>query len=308
MQITHKKNTAYYLAFPMVDTTSPESFKSGETVLDTGYYKDGAGAWTSLPIVDTVVEISSTGVYEVTLSAAEMNHDQVIIKMVSTNGADTAFLFDLRDEVDLGVAGAGLTAVPWNASWDAEVESECNDALVAQKLDHLVAVADADDPVDNSIVAKIANAAGDWSSFTPATDALSSLYVVTDGTATDAALALVDTTAIKAVTDQMAFTVANQLDANALSTGTDSIDAAAISTGGANAIADALLARQITESYATDGSQPTVAQMQYMLWSALAQFAISGTTMSCKKLDGTTQSMTFLLDSDTSPTSRTRNA
>lgn len=31
----------------------------------------------------------------------------------------------------LGVAGAGLTAVPWNASWDAEVQSECTDALNA---------------------------------------------------------------------------------------------------------------------------------------------------------------------------------
>ena len=30
---------------------------------------------------------------------------------------------------DIGVAGAGLTAVPWNAAWDAEVESEANDAL-----------------------------------------------------------------------------------------------------------------------------------------------------------------------------------
>lgn len=31
----------------------------------------------------------------------------------------------------LGAAGAGLTAVPWNAAWDAEVQSECDDALQA---------------------------------------------------------------------------------------------------------------------------------------------------------------------------------
>src|SRR3989304_116961 len=30
---------------------------------------------------------------------------------------------------DIGIAGAGLTAVPWNAAWDAEVQSEVNDAL-----------------------------------------------------------------------------------------------------------------------------------------------------------------------------------
>lgn len=31
----------------------------------------------------------------------------------------------------IGAAGAGLTAVPWNAAWDAEVQSECADALTA---------------------------------------------------------------------------------------------------------------------------------------------------------------------------------
>lgn len=39
---------------------------------------------------------------------------------------------------DLGT-GSGFTAIPWNASWDAEVQSECNDALVAIHLDHLLA-------------------------------------------------------------------------------------------------------------------------------------------------------------------------
>lgn len=46
----------------------------------------------------------------------------------------------LVDTAEIGAAGAGLTAVPWNASWDAEVESEVNDALVALHLDHLLAV------------------------------------------------------------------------------------------------------------------------------------------------------------------------
>jgi hypothetical protein len=32
---------------------------------------------------------------------------------------------------DIGTAGAGLTAVPWNAAWDAEVQSEVTDALNA---------------------------------------------------------------------------------------------------------------------------------------------------------------------------------
>lgn len=32
---------------------------------------------------------------------------------------------------DIGAAGAGLTAIPWNSAWDAEVQSECADALAA---------------------------------------------------------------------------------------------------------------------------------------------------------------------------------
>ena len=96
MQIEHKKNTLYYLVFPMVDSLAPDSFKTGETVTDEAYYKDGAGAWTSLPITDTVAEIGTTGLYEINLTAAEMNHDQVIIKMTSTNTADSAFLFNLN--------------------------------------------------------------------------------------------------------------------------------------------------------------------------------------------------------------------
>lgn len=71
------------------------------------------------------------------------------------------------DTAEIGAAGAGLTAVPWNAAWDAEVQSEVQDAIEANKLDHLVAVADADDVVDDSIIAKLADntATADWSGF-----------------------------------------------------------------------------------------------------------------------------------------------
>jgi len=37
----------------------------------------------------------------------------------------------LTDTAVIGAAGAGLTAIPWNSAWDAEVQSEVTDALVA---------------------------------------------------------------------------------------------------------------------------------------------------------------------------------
>jgi len=96
MEIVHKKNTSYTLAFPMVDATTPSAFKSGETVTDEAYYKDGAGAWTTLAITDTAAEVATLGIYEITLTAAELNHDQVFIKMTAGSSAATAFLFRLN--------------------------------------------------------------------------------------------------------------------------------------------------------------------------------------------------------------------
>lgn len=74
-----------------------------------------------------------------------------------------------------GGTGTALTAIPWNSDWDAEVQSEVNDALVALNLDHLVAVADSDDVADNSIIGKLASTDGDWSNFAASTDSLQSI-------------------------------------------------------------------------------------------------------------------------------------
>jgi hypothetical protein len=43
-----------------------------------------------------------------------------------------ANLVDIEAQTDdIGAAGAGLSAIPWNASWDTEVQSEATDALNA---------------------------------------------------------------------------------------------------------------------------------------------------------------------------------
>lgn len=46
---------------------------------------------------------------------------------------------------------------------------------VVDKLDHLIAVADSDDPVDHSIIAHIASATEDWSTFIPGDDSLQAI-------------------------------------------------------------------------------------------------------------------------------------
>ena len=122
---------------------------------------------------------------------------------------DTIIDSILTDTAVIGSAGAGLTAVPWNAAWDAEVQSECTDALNAY------------DPPTKAEV-------------------------------------------------------------------------------------DATWTTAQTEAYASDGSAATPAQLLYMIYTCVAEFAVSGTTLTAKKLDGSTTAMTFTLNDASDPTSRTR--
>ena len=178
--ITAKKGAAYFLSFSAIDSTTPASYKSGISPVDTAYYKDGAGAWTSLAITDTASEIGSTGVYEIDLTATEMNHDKVMIKFAVSGMADDAYLFDLQGKLvdDL----QDITA--------AQVNTECDTAL-----------GDYDGPTNAEMNARTLLAA---SYFDPAADAVANVTLVattttntdmrgTDSAATAAALATVDT-------------------------------------------------------------------------------------------------------------------
>ncbi len=73
----------------------------------------------------------------------------------------------------------------------------------------------------------------------------------------------------------------------------------------AQAVTD-ILTTQMTEAYNSDGTAPTLAQALFGILQQAGEFAISGTTITVKKLDGSTTAMTFTLDDDANPTSRTR--
>lgn len=111
-------------------------------------------------------------------------------------------------------------------------------------------------------------------------------------------------------TEVAAILAAVDTEVAAIKAKTDLIPASPAATGDiptADQNAVAVLAHALAaESYASDGSVPTLSQILYMLWSAIGDFSISGTTITCKKLDGSTTAMTFTLDDGTSPTRRTR--
>ena len=105
--------------------------------------------------------------------------------------------------------------------------------------------------------------------------------------------------------DPASDTVANVTTAGSVTSG---VTVSTVSDGaiGADAVADIFSTTAVAESYATDGSAGTPAQLLYQVQQALTEFAISSTTLTVRKLDGSTTAATYTLDSSTAPTSRTR--
>lgn len=69
---------------------------------------------------------------------------------------------------------------------------------------------------------------------------------------------------------------------------------------------DATGSAALTESYAADGATATLPQLLYGVKALLGEFSISGTTLTTKKLDGSTSAEIFTLNDATTPTSITR--
>lgn len=62
----------------------------------------------------------------------------------------------------------------------------------------------------------------------------------------------------------------------------------------------------LAESYRADGATGSIVQMLYEIVARLGESSISGTTMTTKRIDGSTTAATYTLDSATTPTSITR--
>ena len=73
-------------------------------------------------------------------------------------------------------------------------------------------------------------------------------------------------------------------------------------------VVDALATDVIADSIPADGDRGSIAQSVYMILQLLTEGAISGTTWTVKKVDGSTTLFTITLDDGTTPTSKTRSA
>lgn len=218
-----------------------------------------------------------------------------------------------------------------------QINAACDAAIETYGLDHLVAASVAgSDITDNSIVAKLVSkeSTADWDDFVNTTDSLQALRDRGDaswvtgggGSAADVADAvwdeatsghassgtygkalsdiLVDTAVIGSAGAGLTAVPWNAAwDAEVQSECTDALNAYDPPT---KAEMDAMWTTAMTESYASDGAAMTPAQALYMILCAVSEFSISSTTITGKKLDGSTTAMTWTINSATSPTSRTR--
>lgn len=101
--------------------------------------------------------------------------------------------------------------------------------------------------------------------------------------------------------------IAGYLDTEiaAIKAKTDNLPAAPAAVGDIPTVAT-ILTTAMTEAYPSDGGTMTLAQALYLLRAHLGDFSISGTTLTLKKVDGSTTAATFTLNDATSPTSITR--
>lgn len=100
---------------------------------------EGGGEFT-LAASCTAGTLEYAGDWRVTDNSASMilsggdNTTNIAAILVDTSTTLQAELDGIQTDTEdiqtqIGTAGAGLTSIPWNAAWDAEVESEVNDAI-----------------------------------------------------------------------------------------------------------------------------------------------------------------------------------
>lgn len=199
-KLVSKESTADWDDY--VNTT--ESLQALRDRGDSAWTTGGGGSAPTVAEIRAEMDSNSTKLAAIVADTNELQTDWA-------NGGRLDLIIDgiLADTAEIGSAGAGLSAIPWNSSWDAEVQSECTDALNA---------------------------------YDPPTKA------------------------------EM----------------------------------DAMWTTAQTEAYASDGAAATPAQLLYMIYCAVGEFAVSGTTITGKKLDGSTTAMTWTINDASNPTSRTR--
>lgn len=131
-----------------------------------------------------VVEANAVVLPAVVYDSLVSGSDNLQVDAVQVSGDSTAadnleaILDGTGAALDITTLTVTTNSMAWNSSWDAEVQSEAEDALDAKGLDHLVSAAVVGaDITDNSIIARMAasGATADWDTFVNTTDSLQAI-------------------------------------------------------------------------------------------------------------------------------------
>jgi hypothetical protein len=276
------------VALPLVPTVAGRS-------LDVSAGGEAGVDWANVGSPTTTVGLSGTTVKTVTDVETDTQDIQSRLPAALTGDgnikADTLRVGGtLQTARDIGASvllssgtGTGQLSISsgllaWSPAWDAEVQSEVQDAIEVNHLDHLIAVADPGSVVANSsFLAKLVSKS--------ATPAFSSYDNTTDS--------------LEANRDNIG-------TAGAGLTAADDAVIAAISALN-NLSASGLLTTALADAYAANGAAPTLQQALMAIHQHLMAFGISGTSRTVKKLNGSTTAFTETLDSSTAPTALARS-
>ena len=121
-KLVSKESTADWDDY--VNTT--ESLQALRDRGDSAWTTGGGGSAPTVAQIRAEMDSNSTQLAAIVADTNELQTDWA-------NGGRLDLIVDgiLADTAEIGSAGAGLSAVPWNSSWDSEVQSECADALTA---------------------------------------------------------------------------------------------------------------------------------------------------------------------------------
>ena len=214
--------------------------------------------------------------------------------LTDLGGMSTTMKAQVETEVDDalgGGTGTALTAIPWNASWDVEVQSEVDDALVVQRLDELLnADSDIDGvapPTVGSVFHELLSKTAGSFTYDQTTDSLEAIRDKETDIETDTADIQTRIPAAL-VSGRMDSSVGSNLDKTGY----------ALTTAPPTAIenADALLDRNMATG--TDSGSPTVRTVRQALRFLRNKWSISGTTLTVTKEDDTTASFTATVTTD----------
>jgi len=295
-----KQSTAYTFRLgPFVDDTDGKTAETGLTISQADVRLSKNGGNFAQKNESSSSSHDEIGYYICVLDTTDTNTCGELLVAVHESGALPVFknFYVLEEVIYDSLFAASAAAFDANQRVDVaqiegsdatdQINAACDAAIVTYGLDHLVSASVAgSDIVDNSIIAKLVSkeSTADWDDFVNTTDSLQAQRDYTG-------------------TGYSAIPWNSSWDAEVQSEVADGLAAYDPPT---KAEMDAMWTTAMTESYASDGSAMTPAQALYMILCAVSEFSISSTTITGKKLDGSTTAMTWTINSASSPTSRTR--